>query len=69
MELLLEAEELLLEPLPGDGVDGPEGLVHEQDGRVPGQGAGHTDPLRLPARELVRVAVGVDRRVEADQVQ
>ena len=58
-ELLLEAEELVLEPLPDDRVDRPEGLVHEQHRRVGGERAGHADALALAARELARIAIAV----------
>ena len=68
-EVALETEELVLEPDPHDGVDRPERLVHEQHRRVRRERAGHPDPLTLAARELVRVAVGVRRGVEADQLE
>ena len=44
--------------LPDDRVDRAEGLVHQQHGRVGGQGPGHANPLLLAAGELRRVAVG-----------
>ena len=56
-ELLLEAKELVLQPGPGDGIDGAEGLVHQEDRRVGGQRPGHANPLALPAGELVGPAV------------
>ncbi len=40
----------------GDGVEGAEGLVHEQDGGVVGEGAGEADALALAAAELPGVA-------------
>ena len=52
----LQGEQLVLQPAPHDRVHRAEGLVHEQDGRVGGQGPGHADPLLLAARQLVRVA-------------
>ena len=54
-QLGLQPQELLLQPAPGDRVDRPEGLVHEQHRRVRGQRPGHADPLPLAAGELVRV--------------
>ena len=39
-----------------DRVDGAEGLVHEQDVGIGGEGAGEADALRLPAGQLGRVA-------------
>src|SRR5918998_2620881 len=65
--VLLDAHELVLEPLARDGVNGAEGLVHEHDRGVGGHGAGHPDPLLLPARELRRVAVAVVVGVEPDE--
>ncbi len=50
--LLLQVEQLALEPGPHDGVDGPEGLVHQEHRGVSGQGAGHSHPLLLTAGEL-----------------
>ena len=67
-ELTLQPQELVLQVAPHDRVDRAEGLVHEQHRRVRGQGPGHPDALPLTARELVRVAVGVRRRVEADEL-
>ena len=68
-ELALQAQELVLQPDPHDRVDGAEGLVHQQHRRVGGQRAGDADALALTAGELVRVAVGVLRGVEPDQLQ
>jgi hypothetical protein len=41
-----------------DGIEGAEGLVHEQDRRVGGEGARDTDTLTLASRELVGATVG-----------
>ena len=51
-ELLLEAQELVLEALADDRVDRAERLVHEHDRRVCGERAGDADALALAAREL-----------------
>ena len=56
-DLALEAQELVLEPLAVDRVDGPEGLVHEHQRRVDGKRPRHADALALPAGELGGVAV------------
>ena len=56
-ELLLEAQELVLEPLADDRVDRAERLVHEQHRRVRGERPRHADALALAARQLRRVAV------------
>ena len=66
---LLEAQELVLEALADDRVDGAERLVHEHHRRVGGERAGHADALALAARQLARVAIAVARRIEADQRQ
>ena len=68
-EVLLEAEQLVLEAVADDGVDRAERLVHEQDGRVGGEGPRHADALALAARELAGVAVAIARRVEPDERQ
>ena len=63
----LEGEQLVLQAGPHDGVDRAEGLVHQQDGRVGGEGPGHADPLLLATRQLRRVALE-HLGVEADEV-
>ena len=49
-ELLLEAQELVLEPLADDGIDGAERLVHEHDraGRRPGPAPRRRADARRP---------------------
>ena len=66
---LLEAQELVLEALADDRVDGAEGLVHEHQRRVRGEGPRHADALALATRELAGIAVAVPGRIEADQGQ
>ena len=56
--LLLQIEELVLQALPGDGVDGTEGLVHQQDRGIGPEGPGHAHPLALAPRQLVRDSGG-----------
>ena len=68
-DLALDAEELVLQPGPGDGVDRAERLVHQQHRRVGGERAGDADALALPAGELRGVAAAVRARVEADQLE
>ena len=65
-ELGLDIDELVLEALAGDRVDGAEGFVHEEHRRVGGQGAGHADALLLTAREFLRVAVPIGFRVQGN---
>ena len=50
--VLLQAQELRLQPLADHRVDGGERLVHEQHRRVGGQRPGDAGPLALPAGEL-----------------
>ena len=69
LELRLQVEELLLQALPGDRVDGAERLVHQQDRRIAAEGPGHADPLALAARELVWEAPPVVVGVEPDQLE
>ena len=58
-EPLLEAQELVLEALADDGVDGAERLVHEHDRRVGGQRPGHA---RRAAARRRRAGPGSVRR-------
>jgi hypothetical protein len=64
-EVLLQAQELLVQPLADDRVDGAERLVHQHDRRVGGERAGHADALLLAAGELGGVAAG-ELGAEAD---
>ena len=48
----LEPVHLVLELGAGHGVQGGEGLIHEDDLRVGGKGAGYADALPLAAGEL-----------------
>ena len=68
-ELLLEAQELVLEPLAHDRVDRAERLVHEHDRRVDGQRPRDADTLALAAGELAREAVAVLHRIEPDEAE
>src|SRR5215211_197216 len=69
LDVLLNTQELVLEPLARDRVHRSEGLVHEHDRGVCGHRARHPDPLLLAARELRRVTVAVLVRVEAHELQ
>jgi hypothetical protein len=46
-----------------------EGLVHQQHRRIGSEGTGHADALALTAGELVRIALRMQARVEADQLE
>ena len=68
-ELLLQAQELVLQPLADDGVDRAERLVHEHHRRIGGQRPRDADALALAARQLAGIAVAIARRIQADQLQ
>ena len=69
VELALDPQQLVLQPLPGERVDGPEGLVHQQYGRVGGQRPGDADALLLAPGQLPRVAVPVGVGIQGDQIE
>ena len=69
LQLGLDVEQLVLQPLTGDGVHGSEGLVHEQHGRVRRERPGHSHALLLAAGELLGVAVPVGVRVQGDEFE
>ena len=64
----LQAQQLVLQALAVDRVDGAERLVHEHQRRVGGQGAGHADALALAAGELRGVAVARLGGIEPDEL-
>ena len=61
--------ELALEPLPADGVECPEGLVHEQHRRIGCQSSGDPDALRLASGELARPFFRVHGRIEPHELE
>ena len=66
LQLGLQGQQLVLQGGADHRVDGAERLVHQQDRRVGGEGAGDADALLLAAGQLVRVALR-QGRVEADE--
>src|SRR5713226_8644208 len=64
-----EGAELALKLSTGDGIERAEGLVHQQNGRIGGEGAGHADALPLAAREFAGAAAGEFARIEADKLE
>ena len=64
-ELLEQVEHLRLD----QHVERGDRLVADQQVGLERDGARDRDPLRLPARQLPRVPLGVPGRVEADQVE
>ena len=67
--LLVQAQEVVLQPFAGDRVDGAERLVHEHDRRVGGHRPGHADALLLAAGELRRVAPQIALGIKADELE
>ena len=67
-DLGVQAQEVVLQPIAGDRVDGAEGLVHEHDRLAGGHRAGDADALALAARELAGVALGV-ALLEPDELE
>ena len=48
----LEAQQLVLQAISGDRIDGPERLVHQQDVRVRPERSGDADALALSPAQL-----------------
>ena len=65
----LDADELLLQPLSSDAIDGAKRLVHQKDWRVGSERARKADALPLATRELVRIPIAILARVEPNQLQ
>ena len=66
-ELALEVDELILHLPADERVEGGEGLIHEKDVGLGGQGPGQTDPLTHSSRELTGLVSAPP--LEADQGQ
>jgi hypothetical protein len=69
LDLLLQAQELVLQAVAGNGVDRAERLVHQHHVGVGAHRACDTDPLTLTAGQLLGVAVAVLARVHPDHLQ
>jgi hypothetical protein len=67
-QVALEAQELVLQTATDHRVHRPERLVHQEHGRVGGEGTGNANALALTTRELVGIAVGELGRVQPDEV-
>jgi hypothetical protein len=63
-----EGAEFALKFGAGNGIERAERLIHEEDGRVSGEGAGYADALALAAGEFVRAAGSEFGGVQAHQV-
>ena len=59
VQLLLDILDLVLQGLPGHGIQGTEGFIHQYDGRGCRQRPQHADALLLSAGELRGILVGV----------
>src|SRR6185369_3003603 len=66
---LLERLKLAVEVEAGQGVQGSEGLVEENDRRIGGEGAREGDSLALASGELAGIAAGVGAGRETDEVE
>ena len=56
--VLPQADQLSLEDGPGLGIQGAEGLIHEEDLRIVREGPGNAHPLLHAAGELVGIGIG-----------
>ena len=63
VQLLLDIFDFVLKGLPGHGVQGAEGLIHQHDGRGGRQGPQHADALLLAAGEFGGILVGIGLHV------
>jgi len=64
-----QGAEFALEFGAGDGIERAEGLVHQKNGRIGGEGASDADALALAARKFAGTAMGKFARIEADEVE
>jgi len=64
-QVVLNGEELVLQPPTNNWVDGTEGLIHQEHFRVGRQGPGNTHPLALASRQLMGVTVAEFGGVES----
>ena len=66
-ETAREGAEFALKLGAGNGIESAKGLVHQENGRVGGEGASDADPLTLAAGEFVRSAMAVLCRFKTDE--
>src|SRR5216683_2736276 len=64
-----EGAEFALELGASDGIERAEGLIHQKDGRIGGEGTSDADALALAAGKLARTAMREFAGVEADKMQ
>jgi len=66
-ETASEGAEFTLKLGAGDGIESAKGFVHQENGRVDGEGTGNADALALAARKFVGAATAVLCRFETDK--
>jgi hypothetical protein len=64
-----QGAEFTLEFRTGDGIERTEGLVHQKNGRIGGEGASDADALTLAAGKFAGTAMSKFARIEADKVE
>jgi hypothetical protein len=64
-----EGAEFALELGASDGIERAEGLIHEQDGRIGGEGTSDADTLTLAAGKFARMTMREFAGIEADKMQ
>jgi hypothetical protein len=64
-----EGAEFALKLGAGDGIECAEGLVHQENGRIGGKSAGHSDALTLAAGKFAGAAMGEFARVKPDKME
>ena len=68
-EAAREGAEFTLKLGAGDGVEGAEGFVHQENWRIGGEGAGDADALALAAGKFARATLRVFAWIEADELE
>jgi hypothetical protein len=69
IEVAGEGPEFALKLGTGDGIEGAEGLVHQENRGIGSKSAGNADALALTARELAGAARGKFGWIEADDAE
>ena len=66
---VMNPADLLLQRVPGHGIERAERLVHQQHVGIARQGTGNAYPLLLSPGQLMRIAVAVQRGRELERLQ
>jgi hypothetical protein len=64
-----ERAEFTLQLGAGNGIERPKRFVHQQDGRIGGEGAGHSDALALATGKFARTAICELPSIKAHEVE